>query len=287
MTANNNRGGQPHWSDKYFASQSLRQRFRGKLNDYFGRRFGPDVIAGFQQDLEGLLWERLQRLDPQKADNEAYVWTIFSNLVVDRYRQLYGRHHIPVVVERLGRFAVRIWELFCLEKASAETIEEVLKRKVLLEEIERKLAVLREQRACPDKLRKVDVEQSLTGVGDDPDAMTDVPDEARDYRSLEVDEIQKLLALVLGWTGDQRQAALAGMSQRVADHYDAIRAALAFTDDDYLLLRMIYQDGLNRREVSDALGEKYHTVRNRLSRLGKRIRDAFASQGIALELFRD
>lgn len=287
MTANDKRDRKPHWSDKYFESQSLRERFRGKLNDYFGRRFGTDVIADFQQDLEGLLWERLQALDPAKADNEGYVWTIFSNLVTDRYRKLYGRHHVPVVVKRLGRFAVRIWELFCLEKASAETIEAVLKRKVLLKEIERKLAVLREQRACPDKLRKVDIEQSLTGVGDDPDTIADVPDEAPDYRSLEVDEIQKLLALVLGWTGDRKLAVLAGLSRRVADRYDAIRAALAFTDDDYLLLRMLYQDGLNRQEVSDARGEQYHTVRNRLSRLKKRIRDAFASQGIALEQFLD
>lgn len=243
------------------------------------------------QDAQEKLMMRLQSVT--RSDfNDAYVRTAFRNILKDLYRHHFGRVRPPVWVNRLGAVWVRIFELFCLQRLPVADIHASLPalaeagsgKSMSLEHVEQAVQQLRNEQACP-KRRPQQV--SLHGQNDDNDTAMDLPDQEHEpvNRLLQSELASLLRGLFDVDANDSGGHALVTLTDKVRTHWHDIIGELTISDDERLMLRLVYQENESINAAARILGVPAHQVRRPLARVLERIRDTFQKYGLELEDF--
>lgn len=253
------------------------------------QRFGRDTLTeeAMTDALDALSrddWAALQGYDGRAAP-QTFLHVAFGNALEDFRRRRYGRRRPPVWVQRLGSLWECVFQWQCLEGLAAETIVERLcpaaaADALLTPDYVRDIARQLRGRIpdCGAHTGEIDLdpadpvllEQPGTGAG--PEAM------------LAEHELGTLLQALAGLLGAAISEPDTGaLARHMHERRGALRAALRLDDEERLLLRLVFQDGLSTAAAARRLAQPEHTVRRRLRALLARLREGLAAVGLGAD----
>ena len=275
--------GEPEWFERY--------RHDPTWLDWFLRE-GRRTLGGLVDDIEDvcasarthLLFHKLPASRPAHRDNlDAFVRVAYRSVLEDFRRRERGRPRVPREMALVGPPVDAIFFAHCLRAKPVEVIAEELR--LALDTVRRWTRWLSANDKCPKRPVHVPIDGGEGGEG----AM-DLPDDGPGAPSTDGAETEMrdlLLALFelgapddgagdasdTGATADRLGHALRG-------RLPEMRTALALDDDDRLLLRLRYVEGLSAPAAAAALGEHPQALRRREKRRLGELRDVLERFGI-------
>lgn len=271
----------PHWPDIVFSPAWLE-----RLDRMARRRFVEEAAA---EEATTFVIERLSESDWQRcrkfrgaAKPETWLFSVAANLLEEFSRQRFGRVRPPQWLQQEGELWVSIWRWLCLERQMAESITDTLCRDGS-----------REPDLIRNVMRAIKARLPWCGVSTLP-----IPVEYRDEEGREVsllDRTHSHAAPLDALAGEQREDVLATLSALIGledepalditdnDQLVRLRRRLALEDDERLLLKLHFREGLSGLAIARLLGVPNHQPGRQIRRLLKRIREAFEAEGIPLD----
>ena len=98
--------------------------------------------------------------------------------------------------------------------------------------------------------------------------------------ALEQAEIANLVHALCGLGSAEAGAALSHLTERVQESWAVLGQKISLSDDDRLMLRLVYQENLPVTEAARLLDLPAHQVRRPLQRVIQRIGDVLAAEGV-------
>lgn len=228
--------------------------------------FAFDVLA------EGN-WQRLSRFSGRSSPR-TFLVSAFMNAVEDFVRKRYGRRRPPKWIERLGGIWIDVYTWLCLDRLDARAVIERLQSKPLAPDAPLPAEIVRAVRAALPRCGESTGPTRLDSGDDDPDFdpfefMVDTT--AADPCCGEDDSVEAAMLAI---------SSLLGLVQYPGNRLDLDSlAALTLTDEDLVLLRLVYVEEESVAACSRALGKPEHQVRAQLRRLLDRIGGALSAAG--------
>ena len=224
-------------------------------------------------------WRRV-RTYAGRARFSTFLTVMVGRLLEDFSRSKYGRFRVPTWVRRLGPLWEQVFRLLCEERRSRDEVLAVLagagpddRPETAVEECIG--VILAETPDCGRRrmeavaMDPADIEAETDGSWGEPAATPEALASARQQAEL----LEAVGSLLHG--GDPRQDA--GMAHGLAAVVGN-RAALG--DEDRLLLRMVYQDGLTVSAAGRRLGWEVDVTHRRLRQVLRRLRQAMTDAGL-------
>ena len=214
-------------------------------------------------------WQRVRKHSGE-GSIRAYLSRVIQRLLHDFARQKYGRKQLPRWLSVQPAFWQKVHRLLCLERLPAREVMELVSLDVPGGRndgaVREAIAVIRtKDKDCGQshtESRDVSLEDTAEPAGDDS------PDEPA-VESAELTEL--LYRLLIDDTLDPR------LQPAVAE----LQADLQLGNEERLLLRMVFEDGMKVTEAGRMLGLSTHVVHGQMRRLLARIRTAMERCGLA------
>lgn len=282
------------------------------------RRFGE---GGLAEEASRFVLDQLSDNDWSVLDSykgkskpETYLYTLSGNFLEEFSRRRFGRPRPPEWLKRQGDIWVQVWKLVCLERQLIQTVVDRLTWKGLREpgfvkKIIRTIKARlpwcgksnREMPVVPDdpghpagqNVPLYAVEAFATGgEGGLPNPATPDPVEV-ELSSATYDEVLLMVGSLLNDevnpnmfnTGADDKALY--ISAALTAKIDRLRDQIHLSDEERLILRMVYQEGMKRKLVAQALGMQEHLPGRILKRVIGRIKDIFSDIGIDMNEIRE
>jgi len=224
-----------------------------------------------------LLFEKLPKAQPKHRDNmDAFVRTMFRNVLEDTRRAVFGRPRVPTKMKLIGPPIDQIYFAFCLLAKPIAVISTELQLSV--EVVSEWVTWLKEKNKCPKKVVKV----SLTSTSDDSgNREIELTDNDGDPvgESVENEELGALVDLLVG-LNDHSEDRAGSLSVDLGNKLDALRNAIDLSDEERLLIRLRFVEQLSVPATASAMSTQTHTVRNREKQLITRLGTVFRRFGI-------
>lgn len=262
------------WKEKTMAHWDL-------MNLMARRRFGSSGLAEeaalFVLDrLSEKNWQRLEKFSG-RSSFQTYLASVTYRLLEDFARLKFGRKRAPVWIKSLGGMWRTLFRLLCLERFSLTDAVEYLAARApseQKEELEEKgWKILEEVTDCgkhqakevslDDEKKRID----NTALGSELEEKWEKEEKFLFF--------QALFSEVLG-TPDEHNVHRS--FQKV------VMTGIVLTSEEKLLVKLIYQDGVNKTEAGRMLGYNRNQTHGRLRRLLTRLRLEFIKMGIDQEL---
>lgn len=267
-----------------------------KLDKLSIRRFGEGGLAEEAStyvidQLSSDSWVSLSTFKGQ-CKPESYLHTVTSNYLEEFSRQRFGRPRPPEWLKRQGDLWVQIWKLVCLERQLVQSVVDHLAFNNLRNPniIKGAISAIKARLPwCGESNREIaavplDNENSYN------------PAELIAYEHTPEDEITEVgyintLLLISSLMNENPIENMFGQSSTeraesyVKKHehkFEQLRQKLELTDEERILLRMVYQDGMKKSVVARSLGMQDHLPGRILNRVTARINNAFQELGINL-----
>jgi len=270
------------WTDTYFTSEWL-ERFHKETRRRFGHFDNLDV-DDIASEAQRRLFERFQGIDEERL-TPAYVLTAFRNHLEDIRRAIFGRVRPPTWIAELGEPYLSIFTFFCLDKLPPDEICRRLE--VVIEILDAVTRRIRAEDNCPKEWHMVPV--NPVDAFDDGSPEVVLPGQSSsDDDPLEAADLLSFLAVALEWgeldlDDNERDALLATTATAVSRKWLELRETIDISDQERIMLRLHYGEGLSARRVAEILGERDHNVRRAIKRACGRIGDVLQQHGISLE----
>lgn len=268
------------WYDQYFTPQ-WKTRFHIQTSKVFEKH--PQLVDDAFQNAWKSLYLQLTK-ESQEEVEAPYVFTIFKHLLLDDYREHFGRCRPFQWVKRLGIVWERIAKLLCHDtQASASIIAEQLGSQAIAEHpeiltpnhIESIVIQLKAKEYCSNIGAR---EQSFAEIYDSEDSRYNLENNLQD------NELKLLLDIILG--SDEADMGLHALSEHIIKQWQALGAALddVLSDDDRLVLVLIYVEGYKVTDVARSLNQSAHKIRYQLKRVLAKIHDTLQKHAVDLSL---
>ena len=244
------------------------------------QRFGdsPDAESAMNHALDALSRDSFAEAGrgySGRGSPEGFVVVKVVNLMHDYASAKYGRPRPPTWLRRLGAAWTQAFEMLCLRRQMPETIVDTLYASANLE-ASRARSMLREIKA-----RIPNCGQLAGGEV----AMADDAPEERDANSasLETEEATSVIGALQGVFDPDAPVphdapstvALAAALSRLGQQFD-------LSDNDRLMLRLVYQRGLTLAKAARAMNIKDYDIRRRHARLMRHLRAALEDCGLGV-----
>ncbi len=271
------------------------------------RRLAEPIFAAEPAVVELAIEHARQRLLEQARagalarHNDAYLLTLLKHILIDYSKARYGYRRPPVWVQRLGRIWEAVYHLLCVLKRAPEeiTVDMVKARQQRLAPADAETeadtaaliqdairAILRQERDCqqPKAPALISLETDTRG-----DAATPRPEIGQPTSEIEQvlarEDLDHLLeTLRLSVLSDEEAEPDASAPQSPSVHMLANLEAFAtwvrLTDQERLLLRLIYQEGLSTRAAARHLGQPERQVQRHKRRALRKIAEALTRAGL-------
>ena len=223
------------------------------------------------------------------ANNEGLLKTAARQMLTDQFRKAFGRESMPPWVKALGKWAEKVWRLYCKRRSSVEAI--CLKHSGVREdqEVQALIEAIEADDGCAKEKKKKNYhspgerEQSVTVFDEDGGALqSDIEDASAidGKRALTELEYLQLVRAITGWPARSEAekwvtTSLAGLGAEVSD-------AIGLSDDERILLRLRFHEGMTIAAIARELGKPRQQVDRPLQRVCARIHDCLVSRGIEL-----
>ena len=254
-----------------------------RLERMTSRRF-PDTATAEEastfilEQLSDDNWRRCQSFNGSSRP-ETWLFSVAANLLEEFARKRFGRARPPAWLQQQGELWVTIWHFLCLERQPGESIVDRFgaggsREPALLRQI---ISTIRGR-------------LPWCGVSQMP-----IPSEylAEDGSAVNIlDHYQHSPAPLDAMASELREDLLASLHTlaglgdsniRLPDDLPALaalRQALQLEDDERLLLKLHFQEGLSGQAIARLLGVPDHQPGRQIRRLIQRLRQAFDQAGL-------
>lgn len=274
------------------------QKFLDSVDKLTARRFGEGGLAEeastFVIDyLSAEDWQRCNSFQG-KASPRTFLVSMASNAIEEFSRKRFGRPRPPSWLQELGESWIKLWRSLCLERQPLPAIIDRF--------CEGGFRVADEV-AKAARLIKARIPSCGLGARDsldveDIDALSDaVQSETSDQCGSETPEFDnpfhaELMMMMRLIIEDEpknevfQPAATAGFDDLASQHgekLEQLRSALALSDQEKIMLRMIHVDGLSKSATSKALGLPAHSAGRIVNEAMSRIHTALQQCGLDLD----
>jgi len=274
-----------NWQDIVFQEQWLNH-----LDKLSIRRFGEGGLAeeasSYVLDcLSRENWSALNAFSGQSKP-ETYLHTLTTNFIEEFSRKRFGRPRPPQWLIRQGDFWVTIWTLICLERQITQTVIDRLSdiREALF--IQDVVYTIKARLPwCGESAR----ESAACYSTNDTDTEEDIDHHIADHQTPDKqlsDEFNAELLLMLNCLLSQNvEKSMNGIienSEQTSHKFKAFHRSIDLTHEESLILKMVYQDGLNKTIVAKTLGLQAHLPGRILKKVFEKIRCAMQEAGLEL-----
>jgi RNA polymerase sigma factor (sigma-70 family) len=257
--------------------------FMSNITKVAVKRFGDDVLseecASFV--LEGLAsdnWKRCQAFKGQSKPT-TFLYTIASNLVEEFARKKFGRPRPPTWLKNQGDLWVALWKAICLERQFVASVVDRFCQNGLrtAATIEHSITVIKAR--IPSCGQPGFCERSYDEIEELSDRSGMATSANNNYMEGET-EVLNTVRVTLESIMSEHPAQLAEVEEngeQSSFDISALRKLLSLTDQERVLLRMIYFDGVSKQKAAVAIGLPPHkggrVVNAVLSRIQKAVSD--------------
>jgi len=260
------------------------------------RRFSSYVLA---DEAATYVLERLSENNWQicaqfkgNSQPKTYLHTLIVNLLEEFSRKRFGRPRPPAWLKRQGQLWVNLWKELCLERQSLPELVHRYEQSGLYQGAwvrqVGKVIKARIPRCGEFRFNEVSA-ADIASVSDHAAVNKEAQSELQhactgDYEFALRAEAELLLVVQAVMDPDPTaQCFSKELAQRLnnessiyAEKLQSLQHALQLSDQEIVVLRMIYCDGMSQSAVSLALGLSTHSMRVMLGNTLSRIRDAIA-----------
>lgn len=260
------------------------------------KRFNEGVLAeeAVTHVLEGLSADDWARCKAFKGNAKpaTYLYSLASNLVEEFARKRFGRPRPPTWLQEQGELWVQMWKMLCLERQLLPSILDRLSSRGTREEsVLKEVARTIKARMPNCGLSAMDhqLTEDVSMISDAQQAALGEDETEFEHENAAVSEVVLMLRSVLGepaQESDFSEEARSSAANYATEQQEAMRAfreSLSLSDEERVLLKMIFVDGFSKSAASKALGLPSHqggrVANNALERIG----DAMRNCGLSLD----
>lgn len=229
-----------------------------------------------------------------KSKPRTFLYTLTGNAIEEFSRKRFGRPRPPTWLQDLGELWVKLWRSLCLERQVLPAIVDRFVKSGFREsgEVEQAARVIKARiPTCGQSNR------DSVGV-DDIQAVSDAAQAEEEHHcGEEVLEFEnpfhaELIMMIRGIvspsvTTDYFSQTTAvqcdSLAQQNQSRLQQLREAIALTDQEKVMLRMIYVDGLSKTATSKAMGMPAHQAGRLVNEVLQRIGEALTQCELDLE----
>ncbi|MFV2061232.1 MAG: hypothetical protein ACC653_11165 [Gammaproteobacteria bacterium] len=224
---------------------------------------------------------------------ESYLHTVTSNYLEEFSRQRFGRPRPPEWLKRQGSLWIQIWKMVCLERQLVQSVIDQLNSKFIREKSVIKNAITtikarlpwcgslshRETSESPSTDDNYNPADIITTLDTPEHAMTET---AYTETLLIISSImnEKPIEKMFGESATDLAANYVSLNR---SKFDQVQKKLNLTDEEKILLRMIFQDGMKKTIIAKSLGMKEHLPGRILKQVLARITKVFNELNINLD----
>jgi len=272
-----------NWSEIVFAPE-----FMAAINKLAERRFGQSSLAEeagtYVIDyLSNDDWDKCKSFQG-KSQIKTFLYTLSNNALEEFSRKRFGRPRPPSWLKELGEMWIKLWRSLCLERQPLPALVDRFTQRDFREP----KAVEQAARVIKARIPTCGQSSRDTELADDIDRLSDARQAEENVCGSEQPEFQnpfyaELMMMVKAVctsdvsNADFQQSAVDGIDQLAGNqrsNLDALRRALALDDQEKIMLRMIFVEGLSKSATSKALGLPAHQAGRMVNEALERISHA-------------
>ena len=220
-------------------------------------------------------WAKLQSFKGQSKP-ETYLYALTGNYLEEFARKRFGRPRPPEWLKRQGDLWIQVWKLICLERQLVQSVIDRLTYHAMREVhyIKQVITTIKAKiPTCGESNREISIQHITTE--NDADAMTNLiaDNETPDDNITSARYSEVLLMISSLFLDDIAGSAFNHNAIKAANSYteskiqllNALRERIELTDEERLLLKMVYQDGMKKSVVAKSLGRILRQTLDRIS----------------------
>lgn len=285
-----NSGDQPNWQELVFDKQ-----FLSKLDQLVLKRFGNITVAEecAAYVLDMLCkddWLRCQKYKGLSKPT-TFLYSVSVNLIEEFSRSKYGRPRPPVWLKNQGELWISLWRALCLERQLIPSIIDRYSTKGFnAEHIQHTIKVIKARIPnCGQEAINPIVSDSI----DDIDDKSISEDATSNNESLIFEKnaksiLNSMLQAIFADEADIKPLPSfdqdnSSLSIDQQNRLMAVRDSLNLTDQERILIRMVYVDGFSKSKAAKVLNIPSHHGGKIVNSALDRIRKVFESNDLDLE----
>lgn len=255
-----------------------------KASKRFSQKGLAEEAAAYVLDyLSADNWARCRQYSG-KASIEGYLNRLVSNALEDFSRQRFSRPRPPTWLQRQGRFWVELWQRLCLERQLDQTVVDNFSA-----EGQRDAALVKEA---------ISVIYARIPHCGEINMEIEAPDHLAEQAEALIEEGNTINKPTLRSNQEDSSALMGLMASLLVSPDDAeakrriephlkpllqIKESLSLSAEQQLLLRLVYEDGLNLKQAANALGLAPHQPGRLLKQALVHIQHQFKAAGLSKE----
>jgi hypothetical protein len=257
------------WQSLVFQSGWLQ-----KLDKLAAKRFGEGGLAEeagtyVVDKLSADNWKCLATFKGQ-CKPESYLHTVTSNYLEAFSRHRFGRLRPPQWLKRQGSLWIQIWKMICLERQLVQSVIENLCSHGSRETLIVKEAIRTIKAKLPWCGGESHREITQSSIESDQDNYLNSESiELNHSPEVDITEstyVETLLLISSLMNDDPHEAMFGDRASKLANHYlqsnklkfEQLQQKINMTDEEKIILRMFFQDGLNKSLIAKSLGLQEH-----------------------------
>lgn len=278
-----------NWNEVVFQSGWLQN-----LDKLAIKRFGDQTLAeeATEYVVSRISAENWQLLDSfnQRSKPETYLYAVIHSQFEEFSRKRFGRPRPPEWLKRQGELWVKIWKEICLERQLDTSVIERLSQikahsLVFLKDIVRTIKARIPR--CGESVRQeqsvADPEENVQHVmqGYDNELLNNTtlePDRQLHWECYQ--EFLKTLSLLLQGRLSPLSATNEAGQQKAFVNF---QKKCKLNEQETLLLRMVFQDGVKKNVAAKSLGMKPHELTRTVNQALERIRNSMREANLEIE----
>lgn len=266
------------------------------------KRFGA---GGLAEEASAYVIEKLSADDwhvflsfKGQSKPETYIHTLANNFIEEFSRKRFGRPRPPEWLKRQGDLWVKVWKMVCLERRLPQTVIDLMCAGDLREPltVQKVIQAIKARLPwCGDSNREI-----AAHTFSDEDSEQTVEDQIVEFNTPETSIETSHLRDVMHMLGNllsnnpnpassENAAHRADSSIKDANIHSSLQLShvLTLSDQEWVILRMVYQDGMKLNAVASFLGLKAHEPGRIMKTTLQRIATALETLGVSVDDFRE
>ena len=269
-----------------------------RLDHLAARRFGSgglaeEASAYVIDKLSESEWAALKSYKGQSSP-QSYLHTLAGNFIEEFSRKRFGRPRPPEWVKREGELWTRVWKWVCLERRLPQAVVDLCCDGDLPAMIRKIIQTLKARIPwCGESAREI----ASNPIADDDGELSPeqlIPEYMTPESSIESEHFRDSMLMLSTLLQDEITPATidkaATRAQAILDAPDTKKIGglgdrLQLSDLEWVLLRMVYQDGVKLKAAAGYLGLKAHEPGRIMKQTLDKVADAMAELGVDKDNF--
>ena len=290
-----------NWSDLVWSEHGAKEIEWLAQKRFSAGPLAEEAATFVLEQLSDNNWKKCHAFKGQSSP-KTFLYSLTHTLLEDFSRKRFGRPRPPSWLQRQGSLWVDIWKKTCLERQSRQTVIDQLctnqiRQASLVENIMRTIyaripscgLVIKEPEAVADIIDHVDQHDADNAMLDN--TTFDKVGGFSSQRQVQKEILLMLRTLFSSPTDDTYKLSDECLDQDVAktaisdEKLQQLRQAIELQPQEKIMLKMLYEDGLSRATIANALSMSNYEVDRDIRKILTRIADQLKQYGLSIDDF--